>query len=133
VLDTDQSDWEKLLDFLPGSPWPWQFTIDDKPAEFPVDVSTLFPENWVAGQYSPFLRLDVAGLTLHCHFFCPEQIEFDLDPREVASDQRLSAIIDFLATIGRLLGRTVILTPESLRQRPYFRFDPHRQTVMYVP
>jgi hypothetical protein len=135
VVDTDRGDWEQLLAFLPGSSWPWEFTIGDEPAVLPADVAALLSDQGAASphQNSPSLRVDVAGVILHCHFFWPDEIEFDLDPRQVVSAEKLSALTDFMATIGRLLDRSVILTPENLPDRPYFRFDPARQTVLYVP
>jgi len=33
-------------------------------------------------------------------------------------------LLDFIRTVGRLLGKAVILTPEGRSQAPLFRFDP---------
>jgi hypothetical protein len=135
IVDTDRGDWERLLAFLGSSRWPWRFTIGGEPAQLPADVATLLSDQGPASEYqnSPLLSLDVAGVTLHCHFFWPKEIEFDLDPRQVVSAESLSAVLDFMATLGRRLDRPVVLTPENLPQRPYFRFDPDRQSIIYVP
>ena len=130
VLGTDQGDWETFLAFLPGSPWCWQLRVDNRPAALPADLATLWSELG-PDQCRPLLCLDVAGVTLCCHFFSFDQIEFDLDSRELTNAETLAGILGFMAAIGRLLGRTVILTPESCPERPYFRYDPAQDACVY--
>ncbi len=61
-----------------------------------------------------YLGVRVGGLLFNCHFFTDEEIEFDLDPREVKGQDTLDAVLTFMRGIGQAVGKRVILTPESL-------------------
>jgi hypothetical protein len=42
-----------------------------------------------------------------------EQIDFDVDLRELQGQERLDVLCGFLRAIGRSLGKQVVMTPEG--------------------
>jgi hypothetical protein len=130
IFGTDERDWQKLLAFLRSSTYTIEFSVDDQPTPLPEQVETIFT---LRDDHSTILHIDKEHLSLTSFFFTSEEIEFDLDPRdfqgEVAGEQ-IARLLDFIRTVGRLLGKAVILTleggslPEGGSLAPLFRFDP---------
>jgi len=79
VVGTSEQDWQALLTYLRVSPYPLEYLLDDEVRPLPelaVDILSIRDE------HSPLLRIDQQRLGLNCHFFIPEEIEFDLDPKD---------------------------------------------------
>lgn len=59
-------------------------------------------------------RLDIhfPGFCLCCHFFDSSQIEIDLLPEEIDTEQKASSVFDFMIGVAQCLGKEVFLTPE---------------------
>jgi len=51
-------------------------------------------------------------MQLNCHFFQNDDIELDLDPREVTGQAQLDALLEFMRDIGRTTSASVVLTPK---------------------
>jgi len=66
----------------------------------------------------------IEGLSLNCHFFCKDVIEFDLDPKEVKGQQEFETIIGFLENICSLLKKQVYLTWENSIELPIILINP---------
>src|SRR6478735_1221008 len=80
VFGTDLSDWQRVLDVLrTWEPAP-NLTIGGQPANMPDNAEDIFAE---ARQQGALLSLKVSDAHVNCHFFGHDEIEFDLDPREV--------------------------------------------------
>ena len=131
VLNTDLSDWQQVLDALRGRTPAPIYVVDHTPAPVPTRVEHVLAE-WEHDR-SPNLRFEVGGITLACHFFATDGMEFDFRPQDVAGMLQLQPILDFMREVGELTRKTVILTPENLKQSPIFRYEPGSQRVEYVP
>lgn len=59
-----------------------------------------------------------------CHFFTPDEIEFDIDPRAIDSQAQCERLVDFIRALGQAVGKAVLLTPENAPEYPYLRYDP---------
>jgi len=121
VLDTTLEDWQRLLDFLRASPYDLRYSGHSDAAPLPDRAETIFAQNWEA---HVALSIDESQLSLKCHFFTPDEIEFDLNPHAIDGQPRLDRLLDFMRALGSTLGKAVILTPENFQQRPLYRFDP---------
>jgi hypothetical protein len=100
---------------------PLEYLLDDEVRPLPehaVDILSIRDE------HSPLLCVDQQRLGLNCHFFIPEEIEFDLDPKDFQTAQQVSYLLDFMRTIGRVVNKPIILTGENDVQGPLFRYDP---------
>ena len=121
VHDVDMADWQRLWDYLRAGPYALEFTADGERHPLPDRVDAAFDQ---AVEASVALLIDGPHLALVCHFFTPNEIELDVDPRAIDGEQRLDRLLTFLRTLARLLRKEVILTPENLPDHPWFRIDP---------
>src|SRR5579862_2101792 len=108
VLDTTLADWDNLLCFLRESHFQLSYSIDGRPSTPPVRASDAFRENG-----SRLLVCRVGRITLNCHFFCPEEIEFDLDALEIDGQAELTRLVQFMSEMGCRLKKEVLLTGEN--------------------
>lgn len=122
VFETDEADWQTVIDdFRSNTTYPIHFFLDKEPQPLPHEVKTIFD---LTQDHAVLLCIDEGQLNLHCYFFTPDQIEFDLDPRDIQNDDRLTRLLDFIHHIGNLLQKPIVLTPESVETIYYFSFDP---------
>ena len=122
VFNTSEADWQMVIDDLrSNTAYPIRFLLDQKPQPLPHEVKAIFH---LTQDHAVLLRIDEGQLNLHCYFFTPDQIEFDLDPRDIQNDDRLVRLLDFIHHIGNLLQKPVVLTPESVETIHYLSFDP---------
>ena len=120
VLDASLDAWQRLLDFLKSGPYGLTFrreTVEPLPAR----ASSAFggPDD-----VRPLLHVDLGSVTLNCHFFAEDEVEFDLDPREVQSGAEAESVFEFMRGVGRALGKPVRLTPESMSDLTLIEYDP---------
>jgi hypothetical protein len=52
-----------------------------------------------------------------------EQVDFDVDLRELQGQQRLDVLCRFFTTIGRTLRKPVLMTPEGFGNDPVLGYD----------
>ncbi|SDL01483.1 hypothetical protein SAMN05421823_104149 [Catalinimonas alkaloidigena] len=52
-------------------------------------------------------------MLIKCHFFTDDEIENDVDPREVRSLEDHQRLLDYMIRLSTLLDQPVILTPEN--------------------
>lgn len=92
------------------------------------------PENLDASFFAdvrPTLRFRVGGVLVVSHFFTPDEIECDLDPREVRSQAQLDSLLAFVRKLGDLTHKQAVLTPENLREEPIISYDPKDKVIKY--
>jgi hypothetical protein len=105
-----------------------EFSIDGERAEAPGDLREIFERSSPHG----FLATYTLGrMALNCHFFGLDEVEFDLDPRDVVSAIDAKLLEDFLARMGRVTRQEVILTRENHRESVIARYDPHIDRVAW--
>ncbi len=130
VLNTTISDWQILVDFLRSDIYEYSCTISGKNSELPSSAKDIVNAEF---EFKPLLHLTVGSVILNCHFFTDEEIEFDLDPREIQSEREAEQIFAFMRQVGEILDKEVILTPENVSHIPIFKFLPSIGQVQYNP
>ncbi len=128
VLETSVLDWQKLFDFLKSSDYTFAYQLYEL-EELPGSIE-IFGER---RENKGLLCVDAGDVTLNCHFFCREIIEFDLDPREVKGEEQANFVFDFMRQLGRALNKEVILTPENMLESPIFKFSLVTQKIEFFP
>ena len=104
--------------------WPWSYEEGGHPVEMPRDVRALFSRTVATGFWRITLR---EGLQAHCHFFGPEEIEFDLDPRDVMDQASLDSVCEFARTVAEAADKPAVVCLESLPDAVIMRYDPARK------
>jgi len=121
-------DWSvvcRVLKKLPGV----EFRLDGEPAPFPEDIARVFAMRSVE---SPVLSVKLGAVTAVFHFFTEDEVECDIDPREVKSQIELDAVLAFLKKIGDAVAKPVVLTPENCPESEIVRYEPNLQTFRYA-
>lgn len=119
VLNADVTLWERAVAYVVGRYADVRFS---KPFPGPGQVATLFgtgPDSELTS-----MSVDVGGAGLACHFFTPDEIELDLDPRQVTGDAALAAVVEFMNGLAAAVGKDVILTHENVRDAVILRCRP---------
>jgi hypothetical protein len=62
---------------------------------------------------SKSLKIHLSQIKVNCYFFLSEQIEFDIDPKEVNSLSDFEQIKKFITSISETLQEQVTLTAEN--------------------
>jgi hypothetical protein len=131
VFNTTLADWQKMMDWLRTSSYTLKFRGLENET-LPEQVQTIFARN---EEILSFMSVDVGEATLNCHFDWEKDIEFDLDPREMASEAVVQRVFDFMAHLGNLIGKQVDLCPEGGYRHPIalFRYDPAIAKLVFNP
>ncbi|MCY9782847.1 hypothetical protein KIK06_02955 [Nocardiopsis sp. EMB25] len=111
VPDTSARDWQSLLDLVVERGWRHRYSEDSVVTAPPSAEAVL---SRLAGSGRPELRVwptdDVLAIF---RFMSPEEIDFDVDLRELRGQERLDVFCDFLCAIGRRLGKPVLMGSEG--------------------
>jgi hypothetical protein len=115
VLKTGTAEWDTMLRWLEQEYGDAvRYSFEGLHGPIPASSSEIFASRESG---SPWLEVDLEGLILKCHFFSSEEIEFDLDPKEV-NDFRFRALQHFMRSLGTLLGKSVLVTQENRQMSP---------------
>ena len=60
-----------------------------------------------------FMNFELDGITVAIHLFSDEEIEMDIDPREIQKIEDHELVISVMQKISSLLGKEVLMTLES--------------------
>lgn len=109
LLETTVAEWEAVFATVVGGPWPAQLKLSDVEVEFGrgADVRDLIHRD-----ESALLSVDVAGAIFNCHFFCEEEIEFDLWPTEVTR-QNFGDVLRFVRAVAEAGSRNAYFAHEG--------------------
>jgi hypothetical protein len=129
VLGTDIDGWQRMLDGLRSSHQDISYFRNSEPMELPENAEDAFSPN---GEDRPLLSVRFCGVLANSHFFTPEEIEFDIDPREVRGQERLDGVFAFMHTLADFVGHEVILCPENCPGVVIFRVRPGAAKVEHV-
>jgi hypothetical protein len=130
VLAATLSDRQLVLDMLRRFEPPPTYSLDGITTALPDRIEDVFKSRASA---TALLSFSVGQIALNCHFFGKNEIEFDLDPREVDDADRFEALVGFLRRLGELTDKTVLLTPENHQQSPILRYSPDTREVTWIP
>ncbi|WP_327315269.1 hypothetical protein [Streptomyces sp. NBC_01235] len=104
-------DWQAVLDLVAASGWQCEYS--EGTTVLPVPRAEVVHSR-PAGAECPHLRVWPAPDVLAIFRFCSdEEIDFDVDLRELQGQERLDVFCGFLRAIGRRLGKPVSMYAEG--------------------
>ena len=121
IVGSTIDDWQRILDALLDHSPPPLLYIDGAAAPFPPNAKAIFEQRRVS---SPLLQVAAGNVVLNCHFFDDEEVEFDLDPREVRDEEDLRAITDFMSRMANATGKATVLTHENTKSAVILTMSP---------
>ncbi|RKS09326.1 hypothetical protein DFP74_5061 [Nocardiopsis sp. Huas11] len=128
VPDTTVRDWQALLDLVVERGWRHSYSVGEIPTTRPQAQEVLSrPADAECAQ----LRVWPAdGVEAIFRFHTPDEIDFDVDLRELQGQERLNVLCGFFAAIGRRLGKPVLMDPEGDHGHPVLGFDVRADRVV---
>jgi hypothetical protein len=106
VFNALLDDWTKAARFIVDRGYATRFSGAWTQSSFPSDIGTLFPEG--RKDELTLLSVDVFGVSINCHFFSADEIEFDLNPVEISGPDNLAAVFDFMSGLANAVGKDVV-------------------------
>ncbi|QFQ97950.1 hypothetical protein F9278_18990 [Streptomyces phaeolivaceus] len=131
VPDTTADDWQALLDLVVESGWQHEYSEGGTTLAVPSAAHVLArPHDAECPQLRVRPTQDMLAIF---RFHADEEIDFDMDLREIQGQDRLDAFCGFLRSIGRHLGKPVLMCPEGVDDSPVLGFDPTLGRVVVLP
>ncbi len=119
VQDISLREWEKLTDHL-NSNFNLTYSDTDK-----IDKNYVleYLQDTSGEMECKSLTIHLGHVKVKCYFFLSEQIEFDIDPKEVNSLKNFEQIEKFMISISETLQEQITLTGENSPVFPLFKVD----------
>ena len=117
-VGTTPAHWKSFLAFVRNSTN--QYSFDGEETDLPP-IEEIFANR--EGHH--ILTVATSGVAINCHFFIPEEIELDIDPREIHGKNEHEAVLGFIASLSHAIGRPALLTPENGIDLPFLSFEPN--------
>jgi hypothetical protein len=128
IQQTRIAHWNQLLKTLRDK-YRAEYFIDGLSCAVPADAEAIFS---IRESATTLLRVQVGAATLAYHFFAIDEIEFDVDPREVNSQPSLDQLLEFVKLIGDCVAKQVTMTYENDREHPFISYDPKDAGMSYL-
>jgi hypothetical protein len=111
VRGASADDWQSVLDLVVECGWRFEYSEGAHPRPLPGAAAVL---SRPADAERPELHVWPAEDMLAIfRFYAADEINFDVDLRELQGQERLDIFCGFLATIGRRLGKPVLVSSEG--------------------
>ncbi|GAA0338166.1 hypothetical protein GCM10008967_30560 [Bacillus carboniphilus] len=117
VLDADKDDWQKFYDWVLANPWEILFYKDGQIAEYKEKVVTNIFKDKENGTIH-LMSIKLNSVLINCHFFSEEELELDIDPKDVKDIRAASTVFDFMRELSINLDKESILTGENCPENP---------------
>jgi len=130
VYNTSTDDWSRVWNFLLLEPTRLSFSVDAEVTSPPLTVGEVFD---LRHAHATTASYALGKQRLNCHFFNEQEIEFDLDPRDVTGPIELLQMIGFFEKLFHLTKKQVFLTHENASDAIVARFDPVSGSFLWVP
>ncbi|WP_432246661.1 hypothetical protein ACRAR1_29605 [Streptomyces sanyensis] len=130
VPDASVEDWQAVLDLVEARGWQCQYSEGETVLPVPRAETVL---SRPADAECPNLRVwPTADVLAIFRFHDDDEIDFDVDLRELQGQERLDVFCDFLREIGRSLGKPVLMGPEGNYGHPVLGFDIEADRVVIL-
>jgi hypothetical protein len=130
ILDTSIDDWALVWQVLIAESGRLAFEVDGVAGTPPADVREAFG---LRASHSVIASYRLGKQRLNCHFFVEDEVEFDLDPRDVDGPAEAERLAQFLVVLGRTTSKEVRLTAENGREAIIARYSPTSDSVIWSP
>ncbi|RII14837.1 hypothetical protein DSC45_21000 [Streptomyces sp. YIM 130001] len=123
-------DWQAVLDLVVEKGWKCRYSEGERVLAVPRAEAVL---SRPADTECPALRVwPAADVLAIFRFHAVDELDFDVDLRELQGQDRLDVSCDFLGEIGRRVGKRVLMDPEGDRGHPVLGFDVEADRVVLL-
>jgi hypothetical protein len=130
VPDASAEDWQVVLDLVAEKGWKRQYSEGETVLPVPRAEAVL---SGPADAECPALRVwPAADVLAIFRFHADDEVDFDVDLRELQGQDRLDVLCGFVGEIGRRLGKPVLMDPEGGYGHPVLGFDVEADRVVLL-
>jgi hypothetical protein len=123
VPGTAQDDWLKWIDFINQNYSVSFYNGQTQQTETSIKKEVVI-EYWERKTDFPNgTTIKLGSILVKCHFFVIQEIENDIDPKEIETIEDHYNLVSYLINISKLLNKSVILTAENQRDLVYISVD----------
>jgi hypothetical protein len=124
VLNATRDDWKKWIAHV-NDTCRVSFVAENYEDEKAIDkINAGFIDyRWDEEHYTTCASVFLNEVQVNCHFFMDNEIENDIDPKQVKSLDDHLMIMSYMKAISTLLGKEVILTEENCEDAIWIRVD----------
>ena len=126
VLNTDLIVWQRVLHALAMAGYENEYFIDSKKAKLPEAAAVIFAQR---EERNTLLSIRFSGVLANGYFITTDEIEFDIDPREVTGQAQLNGLLEFMQRLADSAGTDAILCPENCSRVVLLRVVPNSDSV----
>ncbi len=125
VQEVSISDWEKLIDLLNEKYTIKYGTKDEEknPNQIDKEYAIKFLTDETGEMEIRSISIDIGEIQINCHLFLPDQIEFDINPKQINSIEEFEKVKNFMEMVSQTLDNQVTLTSESSPEFPLVKID----------
>jgi hypothetical protein len=121
IRGTSVDDWQKLLDLVQSSGWVWEYLLGQEPAPLP-SATEVFTRP-ADGEYQELHVYPAAGVLMIFRPLSADQIDFDMDVRELQGQEGVDLLCEFLTVLGHRLDKSVLMCAEGDYENPVLGFE----------
>lgn len=123
-------DWQVVFDLVRTKGWRWEYWLGGAPRRLPSAADALPRSD---GDETAVLKVwPVPGVQVNFWLLSAEQIDFDVDLRELQGQEGVDVLCGLLRAIGRRLGKPVKMISEGSYGDPVLEFDPSVDRVVLL-
>lgn len=126
VEEASRVDWKRFVDWLRSSTYRLSFRHAGNPMPMPTSAREIFVLSRAAAST---LTIQTGPLSINCHFFSDDEIEMDLDPKELMDDRSFALLLEFIRGLGDTLGRDAIVTHENWKEAVLLRYTVRTRAI----
>jgi hypothetical protein len=124
VQNIEISDWEKTIELLNSE---YEISYGNEEENFTNKIELNYVKRMFADESGEleikFARINLNGILIACNFFLEEQIEFDINPKEIKSINELNLILKFMKSVSKKLNKEITLCGENQPEFPLIKID----------
>ena len=111
IRDIDESNWNRFLVEVHELNIELSFFHGGKVISLPATYSAIIK---LQESDPTTLSMNIgAGVIVNCHFFIEEELEFDIDPKQIKCDATYNSLLEFIRRLKVIFERDVLLTEEG--------------------
>lgn len=133
ILNTTLHDWKEIVNYLNKSPeYKTELIIKYlKPNLEELNLSDIEKLLKSIDSYNWHIKIFRQNININCYGFEINEIEFNIDPREVTNQNSFNILLDFIKNISVISGKEVVLTPENFQESIILSYKPEIDKFIY--
>jgi hypothetical protein len=116
IFNTVSADWDAFLRLAQS--YPHEYTSDWEAKSLPTAAS-IFQDR----EHSHLLCILAGSVRIRCHFFVMEEIELDIDPKEIKGEGEHVAVLQLVEQLSQAIQKDAVITLETSPDNVLLKYE----------